>query len=247
MTPNYSIRERRFTDDEPECTATGEAAALSLLQEAVDAWPQMDHPDDDEGEINGGDMVEWFGFFHAKALDVLKGSPVATAAALVKLEDIERLAVHLSAKGHTEQTIASTLALHALTIIVGDIFGKELAGHFQHNTLQAVDKLLRSAGIDALAETVSVLSAPAEKGFTIVIEGGAVNHVVTHDPALIGMPYWIVDYDTDGADMDNAYLRMVKQGGGDFALAYCSDHAVSAAEIEHPSISELATRDDLEG
>lgn len=49
----------------------GEAAERALLQEAVAAWPQVGTDD----EINGGDMVEWFGFFHEKATAVLAAAP----------------------------------------------------------------------------------------------------------------------------------------------------------------------------
>lgn len=67
--------------------AVGNDAALVLLREAVEAWPQFDRtetplmkpgviPEGDE-PVDGGDMVEWFGFFHAKAKDVIAGNPVA--------------------------------------------------------------------------------------------------------------------------------------------------------------------------
>lgn len=77
------------------------------------------------------------------------------------LADPMAIAKRLAAMGHNDQIIASALALHALTILFKEIFGQELAGHFQLNTLTAIDKLLKSAGIDALAAAVSKLSEPA--------------------------------------------------------------------------------------
>lgn len=44
-----------------------------LLKEAIEAWPQFDGED----EVNGGDLVEWFGEFRARCRGVLYG-PAST-------------------------------------------------------------------------------------------------------------------------------------------------------------------------
>ncbi|TJW14405.1 MAG: hypothetical protein E5W82_10540 [Mesorhizobium sp.] len=49
----------------------GPAELAAKLQEAVDAWPQFDGED----EVNGGDMVEWFGTFRSEARALLGWLP----------------------------------------------------------------------------------------------------------------------------------------------------------------------------
>lgn len=55
------------------------------LQEALDEWPQFDAdeteprtpgciPDDDDVEVNGGDLVEWFGIWREQVKAMLSGT-----------------------------------------------------------------------------------------------------------------------------------------------------------------------------
>jgi hypothetical protein len=60
----------KMTAPAPEAAAP--EVLKSLLQEAIDAWPQFDRDDGDpEAEVNGGDLVEWFGDFRERVRQAL--------------------------------------------------------------------------------------------------------------------------------------------------------------------------------
>ena len=57
--------------------------ATMMLEHAVKHWPQFDDPD---GEVNGGDAVEWLGNYRAAAKAVLKRIKGADSSALAPSE-----------------------------------------------------------------------------------------------------------------------------------------------------------------
>lgn len=69
---------------DPVCAAAPSDSALrAKLQEAVDEWPKFDVDEtamplpgcipEDSAEVNGGDMVEWFGIWRAQVKELLAG------------------------------------------------------------------------------------------------------------------------------------------------------------------------------
>lgn len=51
-----------------------------------------------------------------------------------------------------------------------------------------------------------------EKPVFVVIEGGIVQSVCTHNPKYLGAPIVVIDYDIEGAEPEQ--LKRVKHGGG---------------------------------
>lgn len=79
-----------------------------------------------------------------------------------------------------------------------------------------------------------------QKPIYVVIEGGIVQAVCTHDEALIGRQFVIVDYDIEGAEDDQ--LHTVKNGGGEGvdAQAWVSfPQDIGQAGIEVPDLCDL--------
>jgi hypothetical protein len=85
---DYCLEEFASDDDNLEFEVVEislpEPPAVALLREAVEAWPQTEIPaelrtpgcipDEREGEeINGGDLVEWWGGFYGKAKAIVEG------------------------------------------------------------------------------------------------------------------------------------------------------------------------------
>lgn len=70
----------------------------------------------------------------------------------------------------------------------------------------------------------------------VILEGGLCQTVVSDNPALIGLAYDVIDYDTEGADETGE----VMQDSGDFA-----DACISGGIIEEASI-RVVTEDDYE-
>ena len=75
----YAVAQTFLTDErnEPLCSDREQEANASLiaaapdmdalLREALDAWPQFDTDDD----VNGGDMVDWFGQWRVRVKEAL--------------------------------------------------------------------------------------------------------------------------------------------------------------------------------
>lgn len=63
----------------------------------------------------------------------------------------------------------------------------------------------------------------------IVLEGGLVSAVVSHDPAIVGLEVAIIDYDTDGAD--ETEITELAQADGDTAEAIVRGDVIEAATI----------------
>ncbi len=74
---------------------------------------------------------------------------------------------------------------------------------------------------------------PTRGQLIVTIEGGMLSSVSSHDPALIGLTYRTVDYDTDGGDEDE--VVQVTQGDGSESDAYVGEGTVDRAEITLPS------------
>ncbi len=65
----------------------------------------------------------------------------------------------------------------------------------------------------------------------VILEGGLVQCIVGTG-ALIGKNVVVIDYDTEGGDMDD--IVVIEQGDGSNADAYVSSHTVTLAEIGIP-------------
>lgn len=76
---------------------------------------------------------------------------------------------------------------------------------------------------------------------SIILEGGIVQDVVTADERILGMPYRVIDYDTDGAD--EADLYGIPQEDGSLSDAYVGGGSVSLATINLAGIKPLSEFD----
>lgn len=63
----------------------------------------------------------------------------------------------------------------------------------------------------------------------VVVEGGIVQDVVSDDPAHVGLQYTMIDYDVEGADVDD--LRLIRQSDGEAVPAYVGEGTVQHALI----------------
>jgi len=81
-----------------------------------------------------------------------------------------------------------------------------------------------------LAAAPQPTEASASPAFAVVMEGGLVQCLVTQNPAGVGTPYVIVDYDVDGADDDE--LVTVPQRDGSVIKAVGRHDTIAAALID---------------
>ena len=66
--------------------------------------------------------------------------------------------------------------------------------------------------------------------FTIIVDGGVLQAVVSHDPALIGVEFDLIDYDTEGAEDDR--LGQIKQASGELETAFIGGGIVEKQAVE---------------
>jgi hypothetical protein len=62
------------------------------------------------------------------------------------------------------------------------------------------------------------------------LEGGLVQSVVSDDPAMIGKRFVVIDYDTEGADIDEC--SMIEQGDGTMADAVVWEGEITQSAIK---------------
>lgn len=68
----------------------------------------------------------------------------------------------------------------------------------------------------------------------VIVEGGCVVNVVTSAEEMIGAPYTVIDYDTEGADPSD--LHPIKQANESTALAFFGSGEIDFAPLEYLSI-----------
>lgn len=206
----------------------GGDAALALLREAIEAWPQVGTDD----EINGGDMVEWFGSFHAKAKDVLAGLPVAAVAVEAKpncfalvIDDDDSCDLQLFA---TEAARDARLWDYAFERRGDGATLDEFKARFD-DVADAMELCHCGWHTDEMA--VEPVAPPADDKLVVVLEGGLVQCVVGTG-SMVGRTVHIIDYDTDDADPNN--LSDIGQDDGTVAEAYHSTVTVDPMGISLP-------------
>ena len=69
----------------------------------------------------------------------------------------------------------------------------------------------------------------------VTIEGGVVTGVSTNDNALIGVPYTILDYDVEGADLVDT--KPIFADGTKIGRAFVGDGAIDKLEVTWESQS----------
>jgi len=65
----------------------------------------------------------------------------------------------------------------------------------------------------------------------VVMEGGCLMGIYSHDPNMVGLRYTTVDYDIEGVEEEKD-LSHVLQGDGHGEAAYVFHHTVEPADIE---------------
>lgn len=68
----------------------------------------------------------------------------------------------------------------------------------------------------------------------VILEGGLCQCVVSKSPLMVGRPYIVIDYDTDGADDDDDKIVDVEQADGSTSDAFVSGGKITEATIIIP-------------
>jgi len=87
---------------------------------------------------------------------------------------------------------------------------------------------------EAKQAAIAALAAHPVPKFAVILEGGLVQCVVSNDPALIGVQFAVIDYDTEGADDDE--ISRIPQGGahtGELADACYRVDEITKADIDY--------------
>ncbi len=94
-----------------------------------------------------------------------------------------------------------------------------------------------------MAEAADFAGDLARSGpqLALVFEGGSVSHVVTANPALVGMSYVTIDYDLEGVAPEQSVK--VRQADGTDADAYVREHEVTLATIPVGKIASYPPAD----
>ena len=77
---------------------------------------------------------------------------------------------------------------------------------------------------------MSAITNTKPEGIIIVLEGGLVSAVVSHNRDHVGTKFTVIDYDCEGADVSEIYE--VGQADGSFADATTWDGIVDQASIK---------------
>jgi rhodanese-related sulfurtransferase len=136
---------------------------------------------------------------------------------------------------------ASLTDWHAIAgKLVGALNGTVEQINQMHGMFGDADGAIQQA-LDDAEEAMTVYSAPpaapsSSRPVVVVLEGGLCQTVVSDDPALIGKPYTVLDYDTEGADEvsrvlqnNGKYLDAVIGGGTIEEASICIEDAAPAA------------------
>ena len=69
--------------------------------------------------------------------------------------------------------------------------------------------------------------------FTVIVDGGIVQAVISDDTRLIGAEYDVIDYDCDECDPHDANgVSQIKQSDGSIATAYTGGGYVEKQEVQ---------------
>lgn len=120
-----------------------------------------------------------------------------------------------------------------------------LDGVFDHPDLVAFGPLREELQADLAALTEAGLAGAAARAetpqFVVVMEGGVIQSVNSVDPDMRGVSLCVIDYDTEGADIDT--IKRIRQEDGTFAEAYYTVGAIAACTIDyhnpHPIDAEI--------
>lgn len=83
---------------------------------------------------------------------------------------------------------------------------------------------------------------PHEPKFAIILDGGLVHCVVSKDPAYQNLSFAVIDYDTEGADLDE--ICEVTQEDGSTSDAIYSVHSIVEAGIDYVAVRPLQPEND---